>query len=116
MRRLLEEVRAYPFHYGVPLAGAVALLILVVQAWSEAPAQPPRPAVTVASAPRPAAEPAAEEPAGTLEDAAAKVDDGDYAGALVIAAALGKSQEGRIRREISRDLARRVNVALRAGD
>ena len=122
-----DELRSWP-SWG-RWAAAVGLLLLIVGVaggGSDSPedsakatakpvaAQAKEPVATTATAPTEDTAPA--EPVKTLDDAAAAVDDGDYAGAVVMAAALGKSAQGRIRSKISRHLARGVRLALRAGD
>jgi hypothetical protein len=60
--------------------------------------------------------PAKPQPAQTLADAAAKVDQDHYAAALAIATGLSDTDEQRIMQKISRRLAYRATNALRSGD
>lgn len=74
---------------------------------ADTPAQETPPSATTATRP---------EPAPTFADAEQAVEDDDFPQALLIAAALGNSEKNRIRRKISRTLARQARSALRAGD
>lgn len=97
--------------------GVVLLLLMIAGALDEGeptrgggPEGPPRAeAAPVSETPR-------SEPAPpTLDDAAILVEASDYRAALDIAATLGDQDGDRIRRKISRHLAKRARAALRRG-
>jgi hypothetical protein len=96
--------------------GAVVLLLMVAGALGDSQTTPAAPEDAQAVAETTPAETAPAEPAATLADAEEAVEDGDFSEALAIAAAFSGDDRDRIRRKISRTLAREVRVALRAGD
>lgn len=96
--------------------GVVVLLLMIVGALGDSEtSRSGDDRKTTAAAP-PTTEAPAEEPPVTLEDAAVAVDGGDYAAALDLAADLSSGERDRIRRKISRHLAKRARAALRRGD
>jgi hypothetical protein len=99
------------------VAGVVALLMIIGGASdnSNEAKDDAQPAAEVQQEPAETTTEAAEL-AQTLEDAEQAVGDNDYSQAVAIAAVLGKDDENRIRRSISRRLARRTIRALAAGD
>lgn len=113
MKRMTDEVREWPT-WSKWLAALFLLLLLLglVAPGSDSS----RSADSATTERKVVADAQPPEPKQTLEDAAAKVDDGDYKGAVLVAAALPDDDEDRVRRKISRHLARSVGVALRAGD
>ncbi|HWT91985.1 MAG TPA: hypothetical protein VN238_03245, partial [Solirubrobacteraceae bacterium] len=100
-------------------AAVVAVLLLLVGALSDSDQQPESaqavPETTARTAPETTpAEPPAEA-AAVFADAEQAVEDGDFTGAVRIARALGRDDADRVRRKISRVLARDVRRALRTG-
>ena len=106
-------------------AGALVLLFVAVAALTTGPPasssageQATLSGAAAEATTEPASEPtpAATEPPQTIADARSAVADDDYAGALLIAAALGRDDERTIERRIARRLAYRTMKALRSGD
>lgn len=101
-------------HPAVAAAVVVALLLLV-GALGDGGDTPDSAQAGPEATPRTTqAEPPAE-PVVTFADAEQAVEDGDFSGAVRIANTLGEDDGDRIRRKISRTLARDVHRALRTG-
>lgn len=98
-------------------AGAVLLLLMIAGALGDGePTRGGDPEGTPRAQAAPADEAPPSEPApATLEDAAVLVDAADYRAALDVAATLGDEERDRVRRKISRHLAKRARAALRSG-